>query len=203
MCNLYSLTKGQAAIRELTKALVDRAGNLPPMSGIFPDYPAPIVRNSDEGRELVLARWGMPSSSRALFEAAKKRAATLEKKGQPVDFPALLKAEPDIGTTNIRNVASQHWKRWLGPAKRCVVRMTSFSEYERGPDGKTRPVWFALDECRPLCDFAGIWTNWSCVRKKTAGGCFLTRCRFQKRPLPARHWALACAGIICFIQPDG
>ncbi|MFL1875289.1 hypothetical protein ACIKT0_08775 [Hansschlegelia beijingensis] len=33
-------------------------------------------------------------------------AAALEKKGQPVDFPALLRVEPDIGTTNIRNVAS-------------------------------------------------------------------------------------------------
>ncbi|PZQ86695.1 MAG: DUF159 family protein, partial [Leifsonia xyli] len=56
MCNLYSLTKGQAAIRELTRAMVDRAGNLPSMPGIFPDYEAPIVRNGAEGRELVLAR---------------------------------------------------------------------------------------------------------------------------------------------------
>ena len=169
MCNLYSVTKGQAAIRELTKALVDRTGNLPPMPGIFPDYPAPIVRNGAEGRELVLARWGMPSSSRAIFEATKKRAAALEKKGRPVDFQALLKAEPDIGVTNIRNVASQHWRRWLGTEHRCVVPMTSFSEYERGPAGKMRPVWFALDESRPLCVFAGLWTNWSCVRKKSEG----------------------------------
>ena len=56
MCNLYSVTKGQQAIREFTRAMVDRTGNLPPMPGIFPDYPAPIVRNSAEGRELVLAR---------------------------------------------------------------------------------------------------------------------------------------------------
>ena len=96
-------------------------------------------------------------------------AAALEKKGQPVGFQALLEAEPDSGTTNIRNVASQHWRRWLGPANRCVVPMTSFSEYERGPDGKMQPVWFALDESRPLCVLAGIWTNWSCVRKKSEG----------------------------------
>jgi hypothetical protein len=24
-------------------------GNLPPMAGVFPDYPAPIVRNTDAG----------------------------------------------------------------------------------------------------------------------------------------------------------
>jgi putative SOS response-associated peptidase YedK len=109
------VTEGQAAIRELAKALVDRTGNLPSMPGIFPDYPAPMVRNGPEGRELVMTRWGMPSSSWAIFEATKKRAAALEKKGQPVDFQALLKVEPNSGTTNIRNVASQHWRPWLDP----------------------------------------------------------------------------------------
>lgn len=41
MCNLYSLTKGQAAIIALTRALRDTTGNLPPLPGIFPDYRAP------------------------------------------------------------------------------------------------------------------------------------------------------------------
>ncbi|SDE42108.1 hypothetical protein SAMN04487779_103512 [Belnapia rosea] len=27
MCNLYSITKGQQAIRELTRAMADRTGN--------------------------------------------------------------------------------------------------------------------------------------------------------------------------------
>ena len=44
MCNLYSLTKGQAAIRDLFRARHDRAGNLPLLPGIFPDQTAPIVR---------------------------------------------------------------------------------------------------------------------------------------------------------------
>jgi hypothetical protein len=43
--NLYSVTKGQQAIRDLTRAMNDRTGNMPPLPGIFPDYPAPIVRN--------------------------------------------------------------------------------------------------------------------------------------------------------------
>ena len=58
MCNLYSHTKGQQAILEFTRAMVDRTGNLPPQPGIFPDYTAPIVRNSAEGRELTMARSG-------------------------------------------------------------------------------------------------------------------------------------------------
>jgi putative SOS response-associated peptidase YedK len=166
MCNLYSLTKGQAAIRELTRAMVDRTGNLPPMPGVFPDYPAPIVRTIDGERELTMARWGMPSSQKALMDAASKRADKLRAKGKEVDFNALLRAEPDSGTTNIRNVASRHWQRWLGPANRCVVPFTSFSEY----DVQTKEVtWFALDESRPLVVFAGFWTSWTSVRKAREG----------------------------------
>lgn len=146
MCNLYSLTKGQAAIIEMTRAMVDRTGNLPPLPGIFPDYSAPIVRNGGEGRELAMARWGMPSPAFAL-------------KGR----------NSDSGITNVRNVRSPHWRRWLGPASRCVVPFTSFSENEKLADGKASTVWFALNEDRPLAVFAGIWTNWTSVRKVKEG----------------------------------
>jgi putative SOS response-associated peptidase YedK len=61
MCNLYSLTKGQAAIVALVRAMRDFAGNLPPMPGVFPDFLAPIARDAPDGvRELAMARWGMP-----------------------------------------------------------------------------------------------------------------------------------------------
>jgi putative SOS response-associated peptidase YedK len=56
MCNLYSMTTSQLAIREITGAMSDRAGNLPPFPAIFPDYAAPIIRNQPEGRELTMAR---------------------------------------------------------------------------------------------------------------------------------------------------
>ncbi len=58
MCNLYSMTKGQQAIREMARAMRDGTGNLPSFPAVFPDYAAPIVRNSPEGRELSLVRWG-------------------------------------------------------------------------------------------------------------------------------------------------
>lgn len=168
MCNLYSMTKSVDAIRRLFEALNSRVGNLPSMPGIFPDYPAPIVRNAAEGRELVAARWGMPSSAKALMDATKKRAQKLEAKGKAVDFKELLRLEPDSGTTNIRNTSSSHWKRWLGPDNRCLVPFTSFSEYDT-IDGKKVPVWFASDESRPLLAFGGIWTNWTSVRKAKEG----------------------------------
>ena len=167
MCNLYSHTKGQAAIIALTRAMRDTTGNLPPMPGIFPDYQPPVVRNAPDGvRELAKLRWGMPSSSFALMEATKKRAAKLEAKGQAVDFKQLLRMEPDSGTTNIRNVQSKHWKRWLGIENRCVVPFTSFSEFNKAEGGD---IWFAFDESRPLACFAGIWTPWTSVRKVKEG----------------------------------
>ncbi len=146
MCNLYSVTKGQQAIRELAGAMRDRTGNLPPLYGIFPDYSAPIVRNQPEGRELMMARWGMSS---------------------PVF--ALSGKESDPGVTNVRNVKSPHWRRWLEIENRCVVPWTSFSENEVMADGSRPTVWFAFDETRPLAFFAGIWTRWTSVRKVKEG----------------------------------
>jgi putative SOS response-associated peptidase YedK len=148
MCNLYSLTKGQQAIRELARAMRDGTGNLPPLPGIFPDYAAPIVRTSADGvRELAMARWGMPSPASKL-------------KGKNYD----------PGVTNVRNTPSGHWRRWLGPEHRCLVPFTAFSEPELQPSGRKPPAWFALNEERPLAFFAGIWVSgWSSVRKVREG----------------------------------
>ena len=145
MCNLYSLTQGQAAILAFTRAAQDRTGNLPSMPGVFPDAAAPIVTTVDGEWTLQIARWGLPSPAFAL-------------KGRATD----------PGVTNVRNTKSPHWRRWLGPAHRCLVPFTSFSEYDT-VDGKKVPVWFAADEERPLMAFAGIWTEWTSTRKKAEG----------------------------------
>jgi putative SOS response-associated peptidase YedK len=132
MCNLYSITKNQDAIRRLFDVTRDSVGNLPPMQGIFPDYPAPVVRAIDGERELTMMRWGMPGPPQF--------------GGAPI--------------TNIRNTKSAHWRRWLGAANRCLVPMSSFCEYA-DPKSKKTPIWFAMDDSRPLVAFAGIWTEWS------------------------------------------
>ena len=49
-CNLYSITKGPQAIRDFARAMRDKTGNLPPIPGVFHDYSAPIVRNTEDGR---------------------------------------------------------------------------------------------------------------------------------------------------------
>ena len=45
MSNLYSVTNGQSAIRDLFAVKHDRAGNLPPLPVIFPDQMAPICES--------------------------------------------------------------------------------------------------------------------------------------------------------------
>jgi putative SOS response-associated peptidase YedK len=134
MCNLYSITTNQEAIRALFRVVNQYVGNLPPMSGVFPDYPAPVIRNAGTEREMILMRWGMPPPPRT--------------GGPPV--------------TNIRNTASPHWRGWLKPESRCLVPFNSFAEYAPEPNPETKKrdvVWFAQNEDRPLCAFAGIWTE--------------------------------------------
>lgn len=132
MCNLYSMTTNQEAIRRLFDIMNDEAGNLPSLPGIFPDGVAPVVRITNSQRALSLMRWGMPG---------------------PPQFG-------NAPITNIRNTASPHWRRWLKPESRCLVPVNSFSEYDQKPNavtGKKDVVWFALNEDRPTFAFAGIW----------------------------------------------
>jgi putative SOS response-associated peptidase YedK len=135
MCNLYSMTRAQDAMRKLFGVKNDRAGNLPPLPGIFPDYMAPVVRVDRDGeRVLEMMRWGFPPP-------------------------------PNLGTrpvTNVRNTKSPYWRGWLKPAYRCLVPATSFCEYT---DSQPKvPHWFALADDRPLFAFAGIWRPWTGVR---------------------------------------
>lgn len=135
MCNLYSMTKNQKAIRRLFAVDRDLTGNLPSLPAIFPDGIAPVIRPIGSERELTMMRWGMPG-------------------------PPQYGAAP---VSNIRNTKSPHWRRWLKPEARCLVPFTSFCEYADTKPRKT-PTWFALAPSRPLVAFAGVWTEWTGTR---------------------------------------
>jgi putative SOS response-associated peptidase YedK len=141
MCNLYSVTTTQEAMRRLFPDAADRLGNLAPLPSVYPDQMAPILRHGREGRELVLARWGLPTP------------------------PQYIKSV-DRGVTNIRNTRSQHWRRWLGRENRCLVPVDAFAE----PLGKGKGnQWFAPADRRPAC-FAGLTVaGWTSVRKLKDG----------------------------------
>lgn len=142
MCNLCNLTTSQEAIRRLFDGIEwsDNAGNFEPGS-IYPDRPAPIVRLADSGLELVRARWGLPSPS------------------------SVLKTLRDPGVTNVRNLASSHWRRWLGPAHRCLVPVTAFAEPVKGGN-----QWFGPAEPGRPMFFPGIEVrSWQSLRKVKDG----------------------------------
>ena len=135
MCNLYSMTSSQDAVRAFTRAMRDSSGNLPPMPALFPDQMAPVLFTAKDGvRELARMRWGFPP-------------------------PRGLTTRP---VTNVRNPGSAYWRGWLKPAWRCLVPATAFCEYT---DSQPKvPHWFALDATRPLFAFAGLWRPWSGIR---------------------------------------
>src|SRR5256885_4292573 len=148
-------------LRRITSpsALISMKETAPSFSSMRSGNPSRVSRKFWHSERRIVE---MPSSQRALMDATKKRAEKLQAKGKQVDFKEVLRMEPDGGTTNIRNVSSAHWKRWLGTEQRCLVPFTSFSDYDT-IGGKKVPVWFAPDESRPLIAFAGLWTNWTGV----------------------------------------
>jgi putative SOS response-associated peptidase YedK len=60
VCNLYSLNKGQDALRRFFKITSDETGNQLPLPGIYPATLAPIVRSGGGGRVTEQMRWGFP-----------------------------------------------------------------------------------------------------------------------------------------------
>jgi putative SOS response-associated peptidase YedK len=148
MCNLYNITTTREALVQLTRAFRDITGFNEASRDVYPGKLAPIVRIGADGqREIAPATWGMPSP------------------------PAYVK-NYDPGVTNIRNTSSPHWRRWLGPASRCVVPFTSFAEPNpaaKVEGGRTPNAWFARDESRPVMFFAGFWTPWKGVKKVRDG----------------------------------
>ena len=135
MCNLYSITRGEDAMRRLFALGRDLTGNLPPIPGVFPDSMAPIVHRAEDGeRELAMYRWGMPG---------------------PPQFGGADHQHQEHHEPPLASLASA--------ANRCLVPVNSFCDWAPTKPKKT-PTWFALDDSRPLFAFAGISTTWHDTR---------------------------------------
>jgi putative SOS response-associated peptidase YedK len=134
MCNLYSMTTTQQAMRQLFSA-DDRLGNQPPLPGVFPDMEVPIVRNTDGGRELVRARWGW---SKAKF-----------------GFVTNIR---NLDGWPWKHVIAERTHRCLVPAS----SFAEYHPTEETEKGHKAAVWFKLkgDEPRPPFAFAGFYRRW-------------------------------------------
>ncbi|MGO6895422.1 SOS response-associated peptidase [Rhizobium ruizarguesonis] len=172
MCNLYRMEDKDWVSKWAQD--VESLINLMPAYQMNPDQAGPIVRNTADGRkQLVHARWGLPSPFFAIKQAAEARAEKMRQKGKPVEMDVLTRMEPDKGVTNIRNLNLPHWKKWFGVQSRCIVPVTSFAEPDpasKQDGGSTPNAWFARDESKPLMFFAGIHVpQWLSVRKVKDG----------------------------------
>ena len=143
MCNLYSNTTPQQAMRELFEVAPhrDRLGNFAPLTAIYPRYTAPVVRlDGDGAREMAAMHWGflLPQTS--------------NKTGKPILPKAVNNARDDKVTS------SRFWAESFA-VRRCLVPATAFAE-ARGRKPATF-FWFGLaDEdpaARPPFAFAGLW----------------------------------------------
>jgi hypothetical protein len=103
MCNLYSLTKGHAAIRGWFHARRDHTGNLPLFQSIFPDQMTPIVPQPSRWRS---SWWGDDGRPAATDEANRQ------------NLPRDRRAKPS-GEMQRRAVA---YPRHHGIGKRSIVR---------------------------------------------------------------------------------
>lgn len=101
---------------------------------VFPNSIGPVIREREDGAlEWSAMRWGLPGPT----------------------------SQGSFPVTNVRNLSSPHWRSLLGPAHRCLVPFTAFSEYEdASPKGKKVLRWFAPPDRGILC-FAGLWRKWT------------------------------------------
>jgi putative SOS response-associated peptidase YedK len=141
MCNLYSNTTAQEAMRQLFKVdqSRDRLGNQEPLPAIFPKYTAPVVRHTeDDERELVPMHWGFLTPQ------------TSKKTGKPIKPAAWNNARDD------KVQLATLWKSSFA-TRRCLIPGTSFCE-AKGRNPATY-YWFALNEARTPFAFAGLWRD--------------------------------------------
>ena len=133
MCGRYSLTSPPEAMYQLfgLKELV----NLAPRYNIAPSQDVPVVRTGDQGREMVMARWGLiPSWAKDRDFGAKTINARAETVAEKPSYRKALKSS------------------------RCLVPADGYYEWVKGPGGKQPWLFRRKDE--GLIVFAGLWDRW-------------------------------------------
>lgn len=138
--------KKPRAIHDFARAGRDATGKHPADSRRLSRRSRPD-RAQCRGRagELAMARWDMPSRQFALRDQ-----------------------NADPGVTNVRNLASSHWRRWLGPEPRCVVPkeariaapVAGRWAQERGGARKPTDCWREQPRVGMAADDSRLTTAW-------------------------------------------
>ena len=133
MCGRYMLTSPVEAIRQIFQ--VGGGLNLPARYNIAPGQQIPMVRAAKDGRELVMAEWGLVPSWM---------------KQKPASRPMI--------NARSETIAEKPSFRSAFARRRCLVPANGFYEWHKGRNGKI-PMLIHL-EGQALFAFAGIWEAW-------------------------------------------
>jgi putative SOS response-associated peptidase YedK len=131
---------GRFTLRTTGEAVADFFGlreipTLPPRFNIAPTQPVPVVRMSQEGRELAMLRWGLiPSWAE-----------------HPAIGNRMMNARAD-------GVATKPSFRKAFRQRRCLVVADGFYEWKK-LNGRKQPYYLHMKDGQPFA-FAGIWEHW-------------------------------------------
>jgi putative SOS response-associated peptidase YedK len=147
MCGRFTL---RTPIGILVEHFMLEAGadlQLPLRYNVAPTQDIPVVRQTDDGRELTVMRWGLlPSWTK-----------------DPKKSPLLINARSET-------VAEKPAFRSAFKSRRCLIPADGFFEWKE-VGGKKQPYYFRVDGGQPFA-FAGLWEKWqaieSCVIITTA-----------------------------------
>ena len=138
MCGRYNLITDASALVDFfeIEAVLFDPDELSPRYNIAPGQQVPFIRDSENGRELLLARWGLvPHWSRE----PKTKYSTINARAE--------------------TVAEKPTYRDPFKHKRCLIPATGFYEWKRSGDKKT-PYHIRAHDGK-LFAFAGLWDHWS------------------------------------------
>jgi putative SOS response-associated peptidase YedK len=135
MCGRFTLHTPAAQIKEAFHLPDIPAQELKPRYNIAPSQDIPIIRDTDTGREIVMARWGLiPSWSKA----SKSKYSTIN--------------------ARIESVAEKPTYRTPFKQRRCLIPADGFYEWKHVDNTKI-PHHIRMKDGKVFA-FAGLWDHW-------------------------------------------
>ncbi len=134
MCGRFTVAVDPQLLAE--RFNVELPGDYAPRFNVAPTDSVLALAERSAGRELMVARWGLvphwAKDAKAGARMINARAETLAERS--AYRPLLVKG-------------------------RCLILADGFYEWRLDPDGRKRPVRYALEDDSPF-GFAGLWTVW-------------------------------------------
>jgi putative SOS response-associated peptidase YedK len=135
MCGRFTLHTPAAQIKEAFHLPDIPAQELKPRYNIAPSQDIPIIRDTDTGREMVMARWGLiPSWSKE----SKSKYSTIN--------------------ARIESVAEKPTYRTPFKRRHCLIPVDGFYEWKQVA-GKKIPHHIHMKDGK-IFAFAGLWDHW-------------------------------------------